>query len=299
MLAKITAPDLPQDSTEAELLIEKHKEYKSEIDGRLPVLKQFYNSGNTFIKEKHYLSQEIEDKIKVLQQRMELLINIWDKRNIIYEQNLDVQLFKREANTLENWLIVREGILKDSKIGESIPQVEDLIRKHRDFEEAVKAQEDKFDALKRMTLVEEAFAQQLKHEALARKAEKERIDQERLEQRKRQEMARIAEMRRQESRERDSRYHDIPEDIINGETVIATSETQIVITPPPAKPSVTIRKTNSVAQMFERDRMRRGSDASVKRAESMKVGPSSKPPKRTPSFTTRRRGSLRSKPAGK
>ncbi|KAJ8972184.1 hypothetical protein NQ314_000314 [Rhamnusium bicolor] len=296
MLAKITAPDLPQDSTEAELLIEKHKEYKSEIDGRVPIFKQFYDNGRIFIKEGHYLSQEIEDKIRILQQRMELLVNIWNKRNIIYEQNLDVQLFKREANTLENWLIVREGTLNDSKVGESIPQVEDLIRKHRDFEEAIKAQEEKFDALKRMTMVEEAFAQQLKQEALARKAEKERIDQERLEQRKRQEMARIAEMRRQESRERETRYHDIPEDRVNGGHIHAP-EAQVSNPPPPVKPSITLRKTNSVAHMFERDRMRRGSDSSVKRAESMKVGPSQKPPKRTPSFTTRRRGSLRSKHA--
>ncbi|KAJ8981846.1 hypothetical protein NQ317_001809 [Molorchus minor] len=133
MLAKITAPELPQDSTEAELLIEKHKEYKSEIDSRVPVFNQFYETGRSFIKQGHYLSQEIEDKIKILQQRMELLVNFWNKRNIIYEQNLDVQLFKREANILENWLIVREGTLKDSKVGESIPQVEDLIRKHRDF----------------------------------------------------------------------------------------------------------------------------------------------------------------------
>lgn len=50
--------------------------------------------------------------------------------------------------------------------------------------------------------------------------------------------------------------------------------------------------------MFDRDRIRRGSDVSVKRAESMKVGGSAKPVKRTPSFNTRRRGSIRSKIAG-
>lgn len=94
------------------------------------------------------------------------------------------------------------------------------------------------------------------------------------------------------------RYHDIPEDGVNGD-MPRSPEPQQATSPPPVKTNVALRKTNSVAHMFERDRMRRGSDASVKRAESMKVGPSSKPPKRTPSFTTRRRGSLRSKPTGK
>lgn len=60
-------------------------------------------------------------------------------------------------------------------------------------------------------------------------------------------------------------------------------------------PAVGLRKTNSVAQMFEREKIRRGSDHAVKRAESMKVGPGAKPVKRTPSFTTRRKGSFKSK----
>lgn len=50
-----------------------------------------------------------------------------------------------------------------------------------------------------------------------------------------------------------------------------------------------VQKSNSVANIFG-DRLRRGSGepgSNVKRAESMKVGP--KQPKRTPSFTTRRR----------
>ena len=89
-------------------------------------------------------------------------------------------------------------------------QVEDLIRKHSDFEETVKAQEDKFKALKRITLLEEAFTEQLRQEELARKAEKERLEYEKLEKRKRQEMARINELRRQESGDREARYSEIP-----------------------------------------------------------------------------------------
>lgn len=88
--------------------------------------------------------------------------------------------------------------------------MEELIRKHRDFEETVKSQEDKFEALKRMTLLEEAFTQQLKQEELARKAEKERLEQEKLEKRKRQEMDRITQLRRQESGEKEPRYSEIP-----------------------------------------------------------------------------------------
>lgn len=210
MLAKITAPDLPQDCIEAELLIVRHDDYKTEIDGRASAFAKFYNSGEAFIDKNHPLAHDIEDKITILQQRMELLVNIWNQRKLIYDTNLDVQIFKRDAQTLDSWMALREDLLRDGKVGDSILQVEELIRKHRDFEETVKAQQIKFEALKRLTLLEEAFEQQLKQEELARKAEKERIEQEKLEKRKRQERDRITQLRRQESGEREHRYSDIP-----------------------------------------------------------------------------------------
>jgi spectrin beta len=44
-------------------------------------------------------------------------------------------------------------VLNDDKLGESIWQVEELIRKHEDFEKTIEAQEEKFNTLKRITLV--------------------------------------------------------------------------------------------------------------------------------------------------
>lgn len=64
-----------------------------------------------------------------------------------------LQVFKREADLLENWIISREPLLHDGKFGETIAQVEDLIRKHEDFEKTIEAQEDKFSALRRITMV--------------------------------------------------------------------------------------------------------------------------------------------------
>ena len=54
---------------------------------------------------------------------------------------------------LEAWLSGREGVLKDENVGDSIDAVEELLRKHGDFEKLVYAQEDKFNAIKRKTLV--------------------------------------------------------------------------------------------------------------------------------------------------
>jgi len=113
-------------------------------------------------------------------------------------------------------------VLNDDKLGESIWQVEELIRKHEDFEKTIEAQEEKFDTLKRITLVrytclrpirlragdvisiitvtrillqlELAFKEQLETEQRARVAEKERVERERLEARKQREVQRITDV---------------------------------------------------------------------------------------------------------
>lgn len=77
----------------------------------------------------------------------------WENRKRIYIENLDTQEFKRDADALENWLCIREDILNDGKYGETIVQVEELIRKHDDFEKTIIAQEEKFNSLRRITLV--------------------------------------------------------------------------------------------------------------------------------------------------
>ena len=63
------------------------------------------------------------------------------------------QKLKRDMDHLDTWLSYREPLLRDHDLGDSIDQVEELIRKHEDFEKTVYAQEDKFNAIKRATLV--------------------------------------------------------------------------------------------------------------------------------------------------
>lgn len=117
---------------------------------------------------------------------------------------------------MESWIQTREPVLNDDKLGESIWQVEELIRKHEDFEKTIEAQEEKFNTLKRITLVgytllrniqilfmyytnvfaqlELAFKEQLETEERARVAEKERLERERLEARKQREVQRITDV---------------------------------------------------------------------------------------------------------
>ncbi|XP_034181536.2 spectrin beta chain, non-erythrocytic 5 kst isoform X4 [Osmia lignaria lignaria] len=292
MVAKVTAPDLARDVPGAEALISRHSEYKAEIETRNEAFEKFYKTGQELIEQGHFLGKEIEDKISALQHRQQFLKDTWEQRRHIYEQNLDTQLFKREAETLENWIVSREPMLHDGKLGDSIPQVEELIRKHEDFEKTIEAQEERFNALQRITMLEEAFRKQQEAEMAARQAEKERVERARLEERKRKEVQRITEERKREEERR--RLMDSPHRGMHDEVNGTSDEHESINKLSPLKTSnvpenldsTPIQKSHSGISHVFGEKLRR-TTPDIKRAESMKVD--TKKPKRTPSFTTRRR----------
>lgn len=92
MMALITSHELATDVTGAEILLSRHKEYKSEIDTRLENFNKFYETGENIIATGHFMADEIKDKINRLKAAFLQLQTTWEKRNIIYEQNLDAQV---------------------------------------------------------------------------------------------------------------------------------------------------------------------------------------------------------------
>ncbi|KAJ8678764.1 hypothetical protein QAD02_014551 [Eretmocerus hayati] len=293
MLAKVTAPELARDVPGAEALISRHNEYRAEIDAHDDAFSKFYQTGQALVQQGHFLAKEVQEKVSILKQRHRTLEETWHQRKLIYEQNFDTQTFKRDAETLENWLASREPMLMDDQLGESIPQVEELIMKHQDFEKTIEAQEEKFNAIKRVTLLEKAFQKQLETEMAARVAEKERVEKARIEERKRKEVQRITEERKREEERR--RYTDSPRNLsrdeMNGNYDSPESMNRSAS---PMKGGVNDRSQNTPTPTKSYglhhllgDRLRKSSAADIKRAESMKVD--TKKPKRTPSFTTRRR----------
>ena len=153
VLAKVCAPDLPKDVPGTEALISRHKEYKAEIDARADAFDKFSKTGNALIDQGHFKSEEIAEKIAILNNRHKHLLEICQNREIIYKHNLDLRVFLRDAQVIEAWIDSREGFIKDPKVGETISEVEDLIRQHDDFLKTIEAQEDKLDPIKRFTLV--------------------------------------------------------------------------------------------------------------------------------------------------
>ncbi|XP_056641828.1 spectrin alpha chain isoform X2 [Diorhabda sublineata] len=147
MKAIISADELAKDVAGAEALLERHQEHRGEIDAREDSFKATTEAGQQLLEKNHYASDEVKEKLSMLDSDKKSLIALWDERRILYEQCMDLQLFYRDTEQADTWMAKQEAFLANEDLGDSLDSVEALIKKHEDFEKSLAAQEEKIKAL--------------------------------------------------------------------------------------------------------------------------------------------------------
>lgn len=147
MKAIIRADELAKDVAGAEALLERHLDYKGEIDAREEAYQNTMTAGNKLVEAGHFGSKDISDKVGNLKAEMEDLKRIWEERRVLNEQCMDLQLFRRDTEQAFTWMGKHEAFLQNVELGDSLDSVEALIKKHEDFEKSLEAQEEKVRAL--------------------------------------------------------------------------------------------------------------------------------------------------------
>merc|ERR1712012_1151268 len=113
-----------------------------------------YSLGKELLSTNHYASNEIKEKLRELTDKRNGMIHRWEERWEHLQLILEVYQFARDAAVAEAWLIAQDPYLKSDEFGQSIDEVENLIKKHEAFEKAAAAQEERFAALERLTTFE-------------------------------------------------------------------------------------------------------------------------------------------------
>ncbi|CAJ0573578.1 unnamed protein product, partial [Mesorhabditis spiculigera] len=173
LFTTITAETLPKDVHACDALANRHNEYRSEMIGRKGHIDSFCNRGRSLVQQGHVLSQEIQRKVEQLERAYHGVESVWNERNELYVENMDVQQWKANANTLEQWMTERENLLGDDwKYVDSVATADERLRDFDDFLVTVDAQGERCEGVKRQTLLEKNFSRQLQREA------ERRLDQE-------------------------------------------------------------------------------------------------------------------------
>ncbi|CAK9304213.1 unnamed protein product [Gordionus sp. m RMFG-2023] len=157
----------PKDVSGVELLMNGHQALKAEIESRDETFSSFFDLGRDLINRKHYASSEIKRKMEEVNGLRNSLIEKWEHRWEYLQLILEVYQFARDAAIADTWLFTQEPYVLRSELGNSLDEVDKLLRKHDAFEKSLNAQEDRFAALERLTTLEIREAQ--------RKLEKERL----------------------------------------------------------------------------------------------------------------------------
>jgi len=154
LLRQMVTSEKPRDVSGVELLMNNHQGHKAEIDARDDNFGECISLGKELLTRSHYASNEIKEKLKELTGLRNTMLHRWEERWEHLQLILEVYQFARDAAVAEAWLIAQDPYLKSEELGESIDEVENLIKKHEAFEKAAATQEERFAALERLTTFE-------------------------------------------------------------------------------------------------------------------------------------------------
>merc|ERR1719430_1213655 len=154
LMRQMSTSEKPRDVSGVELLMNNHQGHKAEIDAREDNSGDLYSLGKELLSQSHYASNEIKEKLRELTDKRNGMIHRWEERWEHLQLILEVYQFARDAAVAEAWLIAQDPYLKSDEFGQSIDEVENLIKKHEAFEKAAAAQEERFAALERLTTFE-------------------------------------------------------------------------------------------------------------------------------------------------
>ncbi|KAG8449507.1 hypothetical protein GDO86_016232 [Hymenochirus boettgeri] len=150
----IETQEKPRDVSSVEYLIKYHQELNAEIESREVNFNICVDLGNTLLSRNHPASEEIKEKLWQLAERREEMMDKWNKRWDWLRILLEVCQFSRDASIAESWLIAKEPYLITTYVGNSVDDVEKLMKKHESFEKSTASWEERFCALERLTTLE-------------------------------------------------------------------------------------------------------------------------------------------------
>lgn len=132
---------------DAESLLQRLEEYKSEMDTREEAFNQVMDTGEKMIENGHFATDEITEKLELLLTERESLYATWEDSKMEIDQVHNLQVFLRDAKHIERLTSTQEAILVGAELGNSVDEVDTLLRKHENTEKLVNLYEDKISNL--------------------------------------------------------------------------------------------------------------------------------------------------------
>ncbi|XP_077395251.1 spectrin beta chain, erythrocytic isoform X2 [Festucalex cinctus] len=154
VVQQIDTQEKPRDVSSVELLQKYHQGIRSEMEARGAKFTECTDLGTSLLASKHRDSSEIREKMAQLEHKRQEMMFKWDDRWDWLRLLLEVCQFARDASVAEAWLVAQEPYVSSKDLGQSVDDVEKLLKRHEAFEKSTAAWEERFSALERLTTLE-------------------------------------------------------------------------------------------------------------------------------------------------
>uniref|UniRef100_A0A8C4TM46 Spectrin beta chain n=1 Tax=Erpetoichthys calabaricus TaxID=27687 RepID=A0A8C4TM46_ERPCA len=196
IIRQIETQEKPRDVSSVELLMKYHQGIKAEIDTRNKKYVTCVDLGRTLVARQHQASEEIKEKLILLSDKKKEMNEKWEERWHWLRLLLEVCQFARDASVAEAWLIAQEPHVASRDLGQTVQEVEKLLKRHEAFEKSTVTWEERFSALERLTtleLLEIRKQQEAERERMIKQAEQREAEEQYLQEVRRQDIKDILE----------------------------------------------------------------------------------------------------------
>lgn len=114
-------------------LMKKHQALQAELAGHDPRINNVSQLGAEMVNDGHFAADEIQAKIKDLEERWKALKDKATHRKQDLEDSLQAQQYFADANEAESWMREKEPIAANSDYGKDEDSAEALLKKHDAF----------------------------------------------------------------------------------------------------------------------------------------------------------------------
>lgn len=144
----VASEDIPSSLTEAENLISQHQQIREEIDNYTEDYNNMMEYGEKITHDQtdaQYMF--LRERLRALQDGWTELQQMWENRQLLLSNSLDLQVFLRDAKQAEVLLNQQEHYLSKDETPSNLEQAENLVKRHETFLTTMEANDEKVNAV--------------------------------------------------------------------------------------------------------------------------------------------------------
>ncbi|XP_062974523.1 spectrin beta chain, non-erythrocytic 5 [Elgaria multicarinata webbii] len=135
MKEKLTSEELGVDVISAEQLLKGHQDLLKEIHSQNHRFKQLQELGQKIMDgPSNIRALDVCESVHKLAQERNELDELWAKRRKKLQENVELQKFNREVDSIYAALSSHEAFLRTDNLGDHVDSVRSLLKRHEDFE---------------------------------------------------------------------------------------------------------------------------------------------------------------------